>query len=122
MASYNKVILMGNLVARPEMRFSRAGKPMANFTLAVNESYRTATGEDQESVSFIDVTCFGKQAEVLTQYMDKGSPLLVDGRLRQERWQGKDGKNRSKIGVTLRRFQFLPRRNAGGFTPEAQAA
>jgi single-strand DNA-binding protein len=109
MPSYNKVILMGNLTANPELRFTKAGKAYTQFGLAVNENYQSSEGEKVDRVNFFNVSCFGKQAETLAQYLTKGSPLLVDGRLSQHRWEDDEGKKKSKINVVMRRFQFLPR-------------
>lgn len=114
MASYNKVILMGNLTDRPELRFTKAGKPFTRFGLAVNERFKGGDGEQQEKVSFFNVSSFGRQAEVLSQYLEKGSPLLVDGQLDQHRWEDPEGQKRSSVSVKLRGFQFLPRRSGAG--------
>ena len=118
MASFNKVILVGNLTRDPELRYTPKGTAIARIGLAVNRVYRTETGESKEEVSFIDVEAFGKQAETLAQYMKKGRPLLVEGRLKMDQWDDKQtGQKRSRLGVVLESFQFLGGRNEGGGAP-----
>lgn len=109
MPNYNKVILAGNLCAKPELRFSQGGTPWTNFSMAVNERYTNQKGELTEDVTFVDVSSFGKQAETITKYMDKGAPILVDGRLTFRKWEDKEGQKRSKLSVIMRSFQFLSR-------------
>lgn len=116
MASFNKVILVGNLTRDPEVRYTPKGTAVAKIGLAVNRTWRTDTGETREEVTFVDVDAFGKQAETLAQYMRKGSPLLVEGRLRLDQWDDKQtGQKRSKLGVVVEGFQFLggPRSDGG---------
>lgn len=108
MASFNKVILMGNLTHTPEIRFSEAGRAWMRFGMAVNDKYKTRDGEEVERVEFVDVTAFGSQAEVIAKYLDKGSPLLIEGRLTESKWEGEDGKARKKTRVHLNRFHFVP--------------
>ncbi len=108
MASYNKVILLGNLTRDPELRYTPKGMAIAKLGLAVNRSWKTETGETREEVTFIDIDAFGRQAELLGQYVKKGSPLFVEGRLRLDQWDDKQtGQKRSKLGVVLEAFQFL---------------
>ncbi|MDA1273854.1 MAG: single-stranded DNA-binding protein [Verrucomicrobia bacterium] len=109
MASYNKVILIGNLTRDPELRYTPKGLAIAKIGLAVNRSWKdTNSGELREEVTFIDVDAFGKQAETLGQYMKKGSPLMVEGRLRLDTWEDKQtSQKRSKLGVVMESFQFL---------------
>lgn len=106
MANYNKVILMGNLTRDPELRYTPAGKAVANFSIAVNRRYRT---DDQvrEETDFFDIVVFGKQAENCSEYLSKGRPVLVDGRLQQRRWETDDGQKRSKVEVVAMTVQFL---------------
>jgi single-strand DNA-binding protein len=87
MANYNKVILVGNLTRDPVLRYLPSQMAVADFGLAVNHKYRTKTGEDREEVLFIDCSVFGKGAEVINQYCQKGRPLLVEGRLKYETWE-----------------------------------
>jgi len=106
MANYNKVILMGNLTRDPELRYTPAGKAVANFSIAVNRRFRT---DDQvrEETDFFDIVVFGKQAENCSEYLSKGRPVLVDGRLQQRRWETDDGQKRSKVEVVAMSVQFL---------------
>ncbi len=107
---YNKVIVIGNLTRDPEVRYTPQGTSVANFSLAVNRRYRTGD-ENREEVSYFDVVVFGKQAEVCGQYLNKGSMVLVDGRLQQRRWEGDDGKKRSKVEIVGENVRFMPRRS-----------
>lgn len=108
MPSYNKVILVGNLTRDPELRYTPAGRAIAKLGLAVNRSWRSESGETREETTFVDVDAFGKQAEVLAQYLRKGRPVMVEGRLRLDQWEDKQtGQRRSRLGVVLESFQFL---------------
>lgn len=108
MASYNKVILVGNLTRDPELRYTPKGMAIAKLGLAVNRVWRTESGETREEVTFVDVDAFSKQAETIAQYMKKGSPILIEGRLRLDTWDDKQtGQKRSKLGVVVEGFQFL---------------
>ena len=121
MASFNKVILAGNLTRDPELRYTPNGKAVAKFAIAVNRNWTTETGEKKEEVSFIDIDAFGRQAEVIAQYMRKGRPLLVEGRLKLDQWDDKQtGQKRSRLGVVLESFSFLDsnRGDAGGAPSE----
>ena len=122
MAGYNKVILIGNLTRDPELRYTPKGVAIAKIGLAVNRNWRDpASGELKEEVTFVDIDAFGKQAETLGQYMKKGSPLMVEGRLRLDTWEDKQtNQKRSKLGVILESFQFLDSRGSReGGSPEA---
>ncbi len=108
MANFNKVILAGNLTRDPELRFTPKGMAIAKFGLAINRTWKSETGEAKEEVTFVDVDAFSKQAETLAQYLKKGSPLLMEGRLRLDQWDDKQtGQKRSRLGVVLESFQFL---------------
>jgi len=108
MANFNKVILIGNLTRDPELRYTPKGTAVAKIGLAINRSWRTESGETKEEVTFVDVDSFGRQAETLGQYMKKGRPIMVEGRLRLETWDDKQtGQKRSKLGVVMEAFQFL---------------
>ena len=125
MASYNKVILVGNLTRDPELRYTPKGMAIAKIGLAVNRNWTTESGEKKEEVTFVDVDAFGRQAETLAQYMKKGSPLLVEGRLKLDQWDDKQtGQKRSKLGVIVEGFQFLGgnRAEGGGEAPRRPAA
>ena len=109
MASFNKVILMGNLTKDPEVRFTPSGTPVATFSLAVNRRYKQ--GEElKDEVCYIDIVVFGKQAENCGQYLSKGHGVIVDGRLQQRRWETDDGQKRSKHEVVAQTINFLPKR------------
>ena len=114
MPNLNKVMLMGNLTRDPEMRYLPNNTPVVNIGLAVNHQWKNQDGEQQEETTFVDCESFGRQAEVINQWMKKGRPLFVEGRLKLERWQDKDGNNRSKMKVVIERFQFLGDRQGGG--------
>jgi len=115
MASYNKVILLGNLTRDPELRYTPKGTAVARLGLAVNRTYKTDSGESKEEVTFLDVDAWGKQAELISQYLRKGNPLFVEGRLRLDQWDDKQtGQKRSAIKVVLENFQFVGGRAEGG--------
>ena len=125
MASFNKVILMGNLTRDPELRYTPKGTAVAKLGLAVNRSWRNADGQQQDETTFVDVDAFGKQAETLGQYMQKGRPILIEGRLKLDQWEDKNtGQNRSKLGVILEKFSFVGGGSQNGgttSTPQATA-
>ena len=102
MANFNKVILLGNLTRDVEMRHTQSGMALAKFGMAVNRKVK-----DKESTCFVDLTAFGKQAELLNQYVRKGSPLFIDGRLEYSTWESQDGGKRSKLEVIVENFQFM---------------
>ena len=115
MASYNKVILLGNLTRDPELRYTPKGTAVARLGLAVNRSYKSETGETKEEVTFLDVDAWGKQAELIAQYLRKGNPLFVEGRLRLDQWDDKQtGQKRSSLKVVMENFQFIGGRAEGG--------
>lgn len=103
---FNKVILMGNLTRDPEVRSLPSGQSVTSFGLAVNRTWRGADGNQQESVSYIDCTAWGKTGEIIAQYVQKGRPLLVSGRLEQRSWE-KDGQKHSKVEVVVEDFNFV---------------
>jgi single-strand DNA-binding protein len=107
MASLNKVILMGHLTRDPELRYTANGTPVVTVGLAVNRRYRQGD-ETKEDVCFVDVVTFGRQAETVCEYLQKGSPALVEGRLQWRSWETEDGQRRSKHEVAAERVQFLP--------------
>ncbi len=116
MANFNKVILAGNLTRDPELRYTPKGTAVARITLAVNRTWKGENGESKEEVSFVDVDIWGRQAEVISQYMKKGRPLLVEGRLKQDTWEDKNTKQKqSKLKVVLESFSFIDsNRGEGG--------
>lgn len=107
MASFNKVILVGNLTRDPELRVTGTGLSICKIGLAVNRSYTSKDGESKDETTYVDVDAFGKQAEILGKYMQKGRPLMVEGRLKLDQWESNDGQKRSKLGVVLESFQFI---------------
>ncbi len=117
MASFNKVILMGNLTRDPELRVTAGGHSICKLGLATSRVYTTKDGERREETTFVDIDAFGKQAEVISKYMRKGRPIMVEGRLKLDQWES-DGQKRSKLSVVLENFQFLGSRddNDGGNT------
>ncbi|HEV7299954.1 MAG TPA: single-stranded DNA-binding protein [Tepidisphaeraceae bacterium] len=115
MASYNKVLLMGNLTRDPQLRYTPSQMAVADFGIAVNEKFTTKSGEKREDVAFIDITAWGKQAELINQYFTKGKPIFIEGRLKYETWDDKQGGGkRHKLTVTLDGFQFVGGRDGGG--------
>lgn len=114
---FNKVILMGNLTRDPEVRTTPSGQSVANFSLAVNRTWRDANGQTQDAVSYIDCVAWGKAGEIIAQYVSKGRALLVSGRLDQRSWDDKEtGGKRSKVEVVVEDFNFVDseRGNSGG--------
>ncbi len=112
MASYNRVVLVGNLTRDVELRYTPAGTAVTDISLAVNERIKR---NDQwtEEVNYFDVTLWGRTAEVAGEYLSKGSPILIEGRLKQDRWE-KDGQKHSKVKVIGERMQMLSARGGGG--------
>ena len=115
MASLNKVMLIGNLTRDPEIRYTPKGQAVTDIGLAVNRVYSTESGEKREEVTFIDVTLWGRTAEVVHQYCKKGRPLFVEGRLQLDTWDDKQtGQKRSKLKVIGDGIQLLGSRESGG--------
>jgi len=118
MPNFNRVILAGNLTRDPELRYTPKGTAVAKITLAINRTWRDESNQTHEEVTFVDVDVFGRQAETIAQYLKKGRPILVEGRLKYDTWEDKTtNQKRSKLGVVLEGFQFLDsgqgRENAG---------
>ena len=108
MANYNRVILAGNLTRDPELSFTPANTPVCKFGLAINRVWTDRqTNEKRKEACFVDCTAFGRQAETINQYMSKGRPLLIEGRLQFSQWTGQDGQKRSKLDVVAERFVFV---------------
>jgi len=118
MASFNKVILLGNVTRDPELRYIANGTAVTDIGLAVNDRRKTATGEWVEETTFVDVTLWGRTAEIAGEYVTKGSPLLIDGRLKLDTWE-KDGKKNSKLRVVCDRMQLLGARSGEGRSGDA---
>src|SRR5215510_7239258 len=114
MASFNKVILAGNLTHDPELRYTPKGTAVARVRLAINRVYTTEGGEKKEEVTYVDVDAFARQAEIISQYLKKGRPVLIEGRLRYDTWEDKQtSQKRSKLSVVLENFQFLDSQRGG---------
>ncbi len=115
MPNYNKVILMGNLTRDPEVKYTSGGTAIAKLGMAINRTWTNKEGQKQEETTFVDVDAFGRQAEVIGQYLKKGRPVMIEGRLKLDQWDDKQtGQKRSKLGVTLEGFQFLDSGGGGG--------
>ena len=114
MASFNKVIVMGNLTRDPQLRYLPSNTAVCEFGLAVNHRWRDREGNQREEVCFVDLAAFGRQGEVINQYMAKGKPILVEGRLKFDSWTGQDGQKRSKHSVVVDNFQFVGARDGSG--------
>lgn len=127
MASYNRVILLGNLTRDPEMRYIPSGTAVTNFGLAMSERYTDRqTGEQKENVCFVDVEAWGRQAEVANEYLSKGRPVFIEGALKFDSWETEDGSKRNKLSVRAFRLQLIGGRRdeseMGGGYAEAQPA
>ena len=107
MASFNRVLLMGNLTKDPELRYTPQGTAVANLRMAINRKFKSKTGELKEEVCFITAVVWNKQAETCNQYLHKGSPLFVEGRLQSRSWEDASGQKKSVIEVRAERVQFL---------------
>lgn len=107
MASYNRVLLMGNLTRNPEIRYTPSGTAVAELGLAINDNFKNKAGETVERTCFVDVVVWGRQAETAAEYLHKGSPAFVEGRLQLDQWETQDGDKRSKLRVRADRVQFL---------------
>ncbi len=122
MANFNKVILAGNLTRDPELRYTPKGTAIAKFGLAINRRRKAETGETKEEVTFVDVEAWDKQAEVIAQYLKKGQPFLVEGRLRLDQWEDKNThQKQSKLKVVLESFSFLASNRADNAAPTGGA-
>lgn len=123
MASYNRVILLGNLTRDPELSYTPSSTPICKFGLATNRKWRDQSGEMREETCFVDCTAFGRRAETLNQYMRKGRPLLVEGRLQFSQWTNQEGQKRSKLEVVVDNFTFMggPRADQGDQPAAASA-
>jgi single-strand DNA-binding protein len=121
MANFNKVLLMGNLTRDPELRYAGGGSgggsggtAICKFGLAVNRQWRDQAGQSHDDVCFVDLTVFGRQAETCNEYLKKGRPVFVEGRLQFSQWEDKEGQKRSKLEVVAERVQFLASREGAG--------
>jgi single-strand DNA-binding protein len=122
MAMLNRVLLIGNLTRDPELKYTPQGTAVCDFAIALNEKFKAKDGTWQEKVHYIDIAAWGRTAEVCGEYLKKGRPVFVEGRLNQDRWE-QDGQKRSKVRVTAERVQFLggPPGAGGGAAPRGAA-
>jgi single-strand DNA-binding protein len=108
MSNFNLVVIMGRLTRDPELKYTPKGTAIANVSIAVNRKWKGESGDEKEETTFLDCVAFSKTAEVITQYLKKGNPIHISGRLRQESWEDKNtNEKRSKLGVVIESFQFL---------------
>ena len=114
MASFNQVILLGNLTRDVELKHTPSNQAVANIGLAMNRQYQTRDGERREETTFVDCEAWGRQAEVMAQYLSKGRPVFIQGRLKLDTWQDQQGQKRSKLKVVVENFQFVGGRDGGG--------
>lgn len=122
MASLNRVFLMGNLTRDPEIRYTPSGKAVGDLRMAINRRYKTSDGEDRDETCYVGIVVWGRQAETCGEYLRKGSPLLVEGRLQYDEWE-KEGQKFNRLRVVAARVQFMGRPRAAEFrNGEAQTA
>ena len=119
---FNKVILMGNLTRDVEVRMTASGQSVANFSLAVSRSWRGQDGQQQDQTSFINCVAWGKVGDIIAQYVHKGSPLLVSGRLDQRSYQDKDGNKRSAVEVVVADFNSVGSGRSDNSSPSAPSS
>ncbi len=125
MANFNKVYLMGNLTRDPELKYTQGGMAIVEFGLAMNRKYRKQNNEMVEETTFVDIEGWGKQAETFSQYMSKGRPAFVEGRLKLDTWES-NGQKRSKLRVVMENFQFIggrdesSRSSGGGYQSDSR--
>ena len=104
---FSKAIIVGNMTRDPELRSTPSGAQVCSFSVAVNRNYKDSSGSQQESVSFIDCSAWGRAAEIIAQYAKKGSGILVSGRLEQRSWEDKEGQKRSRVEIVVEDFNFV---------------
>ncbi len=114
MATYNRVILLGNLTRDPQLSYTPNNTAVTEFGMAMNRRWRSQDGQDREETCFVDCSVFGRQAETFNQYMSKGRPVLVEGRLKLNQWETPEGQKRSRLTVVVERFQFVGGRGGDG--------
>ena len=114
MASLNKVLLMGNLTRDPEVRHTPKGTAVGDLAMAINMTYKAQDGTEKEEVCYVDVVVWGRQAETCRDYLTKGAPVFVEGRLQLDQWEGPEGEKKSRMRVRADRVQFLSRSGGSG--------
>ncbi len=117
MSNYNRVLLMGNLTRDPELKYLPSNTAVCEFGVATNRRYKDRDGNVKEEVTFVEVAAFARTAEVIQQYMTKGKPIFIEGRLRFDQWTAQDGSKRSRLTVVAENFQFVGGRGEGGGAP-----
>jgi single-strand DNA-binding protein len=122
MANLNKVFLIGNLTRDPELRYIPSGTAVSTFTVASNRAYKLASGEKKEEACFVRVVAWARQAELVSEYLSKGSPIFVEGRLASRSWETPDGQKRSMIEVVAQNIQFLGRNSKSGESSPSEGA
>ena len=122
MPSYNKVLLMGNLTRDPQLKQTPNNMSVAEIGLACNRKFKGKDGEMREETTFVDCEAWGRTAETMAKYLSKGRPVFVEGRLKLDQWQDKDGNNRSKLRVVIESFQFIDSRGDQSSTPPQEEA
>lgn len=113
MPSYNKVLLMGNLTRDVQLKSVAGGQSVADLAIAVNRKFRLKDGTEKEEVTYVDCECWGPRADVIAKYFSKGKPIFIEGRLKLDSWDDKDGQKRSKMRVVIEDFQFVEGRGGG---------
>ena len=114
MPNLNKVLIMGNLTRDPEVKYTPKGTAVGNLGIAINDSYKTQDGTVKETVTFVDIEVWGRQAETCKQYLVKGRPIFVEGKLQLDQWEDNDGKKHQRLKVRADRVQFLGGNDRGG--------
>jgi single-strand DNA-binding protein len=114
MANFNRVFLMGNLTKDVDLRSTAGNQSVATVRLAVNRRYRTKDNEEREETTYVDCEAWGRQAEVMKQYLSKGRPVFIEGRLKLDEWEDQQGQTRSKLYVVVENFQFIGGPGGGG--------
>ncbi len=120
-ASYNRVILIGNITADIDLRYTPSNTAVTDITVAVNDRRKAPSGEWVDETTFVDVTLWGRTAEVASEYLSKGSPIFIEGRLKLDRWEA-DGQKRSKLRVVCEKMQLLGGRGDGGAAGSGRGA
>ena len=111
---FSKAIIVGNITRDPELRSTPSGAQVCGFSVAVNRTYKDSSGANQESVSFIDCSAWGRAGEIIAQYAKKGSGILISGRLEQRSWEDKEGQKRSRVEIVVEDFNFVGGNGDGG--------
>lgn len=122
MANYNRVMLIGNLTRDPELRYTPSGTAVVEIGLAVNENYKNKEGKIIEKACFVDITVWDRQAETCNEFLKKGSPVFIEGRLQFDQWETSEGEKRNKLRVRADRVQFLSSQNKQSISDDDSSA